>query len=201
MSNHTSQAQQKMRAQAGLGKGCRNQAAFTLVEMMIVVGIMILILSIGIPSIIQSMKKDVMRQAVSDIVEACSHARASAIINGIPAEVRFNPQERTFSVGVASSPDSMGFSSMPFGGGVREESKSAKPATPNFSGTISDQLVIEMLDVNFVEKKDEEDAKVRFFPNGMSDMFTLVLNWPEKGQWRKISVDIVTGLADMEVIR
>jgi len=168
---------------------------------MVVVGIMILILSIGIPTIVQTLKKDVMRQAVSDIVEACSHARATAILSGVPAEVRFNPQERTFAVGLASFPDAMGFSSMPFGGGVQEESRQEKPAVKNFSSTISDQLVVEMLDVNFVEKKDEDEAKVRFFPNGMSDEFTIVLNWPEKGQFRKITVDIVTGLADMEVIR
>jgi hypothetical protein len=150
---------------------------------------------------VQTLKKDLMRQTVSDIVEACSHARAAAILNGIPAEVRFNPQQRTFSIGLASFHDSIGFTSMPFGGGVDQDSKQSKPSVPSFNGTIPEELVIEMLDVNFIERKDEEDAKVRFFPNGMSDEFTIVLNWPAKGQFRKISVDIVTGLADMEVIR
>ena len=66
---------------------------------------------------------------------------------------------------------------------------------------IPEDVVIEMLDVNFQELKDEAAAEVNFYPNGTSDRFTIVLVWPEKNEHQKISLDIITGLAVSEVIR
>src|SRR4029453_18387464 len=56
--------------------------AFTLIEIMIVVAIMGIILATGSPSIYRIWKKEGMRQAVSDVVEVCSNARARAIFSG-----------------------------------------------------------------------------------------------------------------------
>ena len=69
-----------------------------------------------------------------------------------------------------------------------------------FSARLPDELVVEMVDVNLRECKDEEEARVRFYPNGTCDSLTVVLQWRMQ-QWRKISVDMVTGRAEMEVIR
>jgi hypothetical protein len=60
---------------------------------------------------------------------------------------------------------------------------------------ISDDLMIDMIDVNLVEYKDEPEAHVRFFPNGTSDEFTLILH-SAGGEYRKIWLEVVTAIAD-----
>ena len=56
-----------------------------------------------------------------------------------------------------------------------------------------------MVDVNFFEYKDEEEARVRFHPNGTCDELTIVLR-SEKNEFRKISLEATTSLARVETI-
>ncbi len=60
-----------------------------------------------------------------------------------------------------------------------------------------DSTEIEMLDVNLLEYKQAEAARVRFFPNGTSDEMTLILHSTTHNERRKISLEITTGLADV----
>src|SRR6185369_16140895 len=55
---------------------------FTLIEVMMVVGILGMVLVMGMPAFIQAIKRDPLRQAMSDIEEACARARAAAILAG-----------------------------------------------------------------------------------------------------------------------
>ncbi len=157
--------------------------AFTLVEIMIVIGIMGLIMAMGIPSVVNSLRKEGMRKAVGDLTEACSHARANAILSGQTAELIFHPKDRSFSVGAPSGGD---------------EEHPVK--TSGFSATFPENVAIEILGVNFQELQEADEAKVKFFSNGMSDEFTILLR-SDKGEYRKISLETVTGLADVEVVR
>jgi len=68
--------------------------AFTLVEIMLVVGILALIMGMGIPAISHSLKKQGMVKAIDDIESACNEARASAILTGKPAELHFTTADR-----------------------------------------------------------------------------------------------------------
>ena len=43
--------------------------------------------------------------------------------------------------------------------------------------------------------KDEEMARVRFFPNGTCDEMTIVLHSPDNGEWHKIALEVTTSLA------
>ena len=144
-------------------------SAFTLIEIMIVVAIMGLIMAMGIPSLARSMRKEGMRKAVSDMVEACSGARAAAILTGQTADLVIRPQDKTISGGT-------------------------------FSASLPENVGIEILGVNFVEWQDADEARVRFYGNGTSDEFTIVLISDEH-KATKISLEVVTGLADVEVIR
>src|SRR6185369_16125084 len=63
------------------------EKGFTLIEIMMVVGILGMVLVMGMPAFIQSIKKDPLRQAMSDIEEACTRARAAAILRGSPVEL------------------------------------------------------------------------------------------------------------------
>ena len=167
---------------------------------MMVVGIIGLVMAIGIPAFVQTTRKDPMRQAVSDLVEACSNARACAILNGAATEIQFAVKQGSFKVVTGAAAQKPGDPDARLNTKPPEVGKSTS-SVPAFSGQLSESLVVEMLDVNFKEHKDEEHARVRFFPNGTTDEFTIVLRWPEKNQYRKITLDIITGQADMDVIR
>lgn len=182
--------------------GRRGPGAFTMIEIMIVVSIAAMIMAMGVPAIFSALKKDAMRQAVSDVVEACSQARAHAIISGYPTEVVFQPMDYSFSIGMATA-ERAGGGAPGNGGssGFADTASTGGPPPPGFSRQFDEELVLEILSVNLVEFKDEETARVRFFPNGTSDEFTIVLQWPRTHAFRKITLDIITGLADVEVIR
>src|SRR5204863_7776173 len=63
------------------------RAGFTLIEIMMVVGILGMVLAMGMPAFIQSIRKDPLRLAVKDIDDACSKAREAAILRGSPVEL------------------------------------------------------------------------------------------------------------------
>ena len=71
------------------------RAAFTLIEIMIVVAIIGLIAAMGVPSILQSLRKDGMRKALDDVQQALRNARTQAIVSGKNTEVIFHPLERS----------------------------------------------------------------------------------------------------------
>jgi prepilin-type N-terminal cleavage/methylation domain-containing protein len=143
--------------------------AFTLIEIMIVVAIIGIIMAMGVPSIVRTMRKEGMRKAVSDLVEACSEARATAILSGTKTDLVIRPQDRKVSGGT-------------------------------FSATFPDNVWIAILGVNFIQYEEAEEARVHFYPNGTSDEFTIVLK-SNDSEAQKINLEVVTGLANVEVLR
>jgi type II secretion system protein H len=152
------------------GAACATEAAFTLIEIMVVVAIMGIILAAGVPSLYNFFHKEGLRKTTSDIVDTCQSARAAAIMNGSPTDLVFHPREGTCETVSA-------------GGGYGAWAHTAK----------IENCSIEMLDVNLQECKDFDTVKVRFFPNGTCDEMTLVLR-SNKDEWRKISLEITTAL-------
>ena len=72
--------------------------AFTLIELMIVIGIMAIIVATGVPPFVKAMRKEGLRKAVSDVVEGCSHARAQAVLHGAPAELLIRAEDGKIAV-------------------------------------------------------------------------------------------------------
>ncbi len=187
--------------------GPRTLSAFTLIELMVVCAIIGLVMTISIPTIYRHLHPESMQKAVSDVMEACSTARALAILNGAPTELVIHPLDRQIEVvpAASSEPDENRLASPSVSGKEwrMPERSAAKPPSggggggSTFSVRISDAIMIEMVDVNFVEYKDAEIARVRFHPNGTSDEFTIVLHG-DNNEWRKISLEVVTALADVE---
>jgi prepilin-type N-terminal cleavage/methylation domain-containing protein len=170
---------------------------FTLIELMVVVAIMGIVLAMGIPAIHEALHREELTQGVRDVMEACSHARAQAILQDVVAEVRFHPQTGHFEVGAAPrdvSFDTGSGAPRPVPGVAAAPAPEARIGA-GFSAQLSDRLHLEMLDVNFIEFKDAELARVRFYPNGTSDEFTMILH-SDTGEWRKISLEVVTALAE-----
>lgn len=145
------------------------KSAFTLIEVMVVVAVIGIIMAMGIPSIVRGMRKEGMRKASSDLVEACNAARAKAILNGTTADLVVRPFDGTVSGG-------------------------------EFTATFPNNVGIELLWVNFANYLEADSAIVRFYPNGTSDEFTIVLN-SDESKPQKISLEVVTGLAIVEVMQ
>ena len=82
-----------------------SRRAFTLIEMMIVVAIIGLIAAMGVPSILQAVRKGGMSKAISDVKDVLGNARARAIFTGQTTEVIFHPLDK--GVGSTTLPDSV----------------------------------------------------------------------------------------------
>jgi hypothetical protein len=108
-------------------------------------------------------------------------------------ELRIYPQERRIEVGEANS--SHGSAPPP----ADAEPKPAAVGTP-FSAQISDHVSFKMLDVNFIDCLNQDVATVWFYPNGTSDEFNVILV-SDDGEARRITLDIVTALPQVETLR
>ena len=173
---------------------CRESGAgraFTLIEIMIVVGIMGIVMGMSVPIVYKLWRKAPMRQAVKDIVEVCSHARARAIMHGQVTEVVFHPkQNRLEMVGGGGAPH-------PAAGPGGEVLGAPAATGSGLSAQLDSQVMIELLDINMSGAKFEEGdlARVRFYPNGVSDEMRMILF---DGRDRMgIELEITTGLASV----
>lgn len=177
------------------------RSAFTLIEIMIVVGIMGVVLTMGVPIVYKAWHKAPMSQAVSDVVEVCSNARALAILQGRQVDVIFHPREGRFEVG--SSPVTKSVQGPSSAGQPPPVSafstSTGSPPSSGLSARLSDKVQIEMMDINKLphEFRDDEVAHVRFFPNGTCDELTLILV-SDQNERREITLEITTGLASVE---
>lgn len=174
------------------------QQAFTLIEIMVVVGILAIIMSIAIPSVYQQMKKDGMRLAVSDVLEACGQARARAILDGSVCTVTIRvPPNGGINVASAGRPSggsgflAAGAGEMPLsggGGGI-------------FSARFSNHII--KVDATVFEAADhqaENEVVCKFYANGTCDAMRVELV-SDQNEVRVITTDVVTGIADVEVVR
>ena len=115
------------------------------------------------------------------MIEVSSHARARAIMGGGTTMLVFHPLDRRFEIEGASGGE-------------------ADPGSPGSSGTsarLPDDVNIEMLDINLLEYRESDVARVRFFPDGTSDEMTLILRSADN-DWRAISLEITTGRTIVE---
>jgi len=164
-------------------------AAFTLLEIMIVVGIMGILLTMGVPIVYRAWNRAPMAKALSEVIEVCSRARAVAIMQGKPVDLMFYPLEGRFAVAGAAASTERG-PRVPLAGAISGSGD---------SGQLPPEIMIEMLDINKLKHdfRLDETARVRFFPNGTCDELTLIL-LSDRGERREILLEVTTGLASVE---
>ena len=170
------------------------RSGFTLIEIMVVIGILGIVLAMGVPPFVRMMQKDSLRKAVSDLEEACSTARAQAILQGAPSELTLRSTDGQLTV----SPGSRANTGQGAAGGV--PSGDAAPAKASvFSAHLGEDVKVNLVYVNLKNQMEAKECHVHFYPNGTSDEFTIVL---QTGLGvRKISLDCITALVNVEVIR
>lgn len=169
----------------------RARRGFTLIEIMIVITIVAVITTAGIPLMWRALAKDDLARAVNDVMEGCKAARDRAILSGQTHEfvVKENGGLEVVPAPVDRGPGS-GPSPSP-GSGAGELPSGVAAAFPRVLGK---DVMIQLIDVNFRSQMESPEARVRFFSNGTSDEFTVVM--AEKGRQRTVTLDIVTGLPE-----
>jgi type II secretory pathway pseudopilin PulG len=71
---------------------------------MVVVGIMSVILTMGVPIVYKAFHKAAMNKAIADVVEICSNTRRSAILNGQKANLTFQASQGATTIANTSLP-------------------------------------------------------------------------------------------------
>jgi hypothetical protein len=159
------------------------------------------VLTMGVPIVYKAWHKAPMSKAISDIVEVCSHARALAIMQGKEVDVVFHPREGRFEVSspAASAQAQPGTPPGQIPPAPAFPTNSVPSSGSGLSAQLSEKILIEMMDINKLphEFRDDEVARVRFFPNGTCDELTLILV-SDQNERREITLEITTGLANVE---
>ncbi len=159
----------------------RRARAFTLIEMLMVVFIIAIIMAFGIPAFVRAMQKTPIQQAVSDLTEACSHARARAILHGVPVDLVIGESQLTVQ---------------PVGGGT-----DGGVPVANFSVSLPESVAFKELWVNRQNCVElETEGRVRFYPNGTCDELLATL-LSDKNEERAILLEITTGLTRLVIVR
>ena len=158
--------------------------AFTLMELMVVVGILGLVAAMSVPSILQMRREAPMRRAVNDVLEMCERARAGAVLRNTTTALVFHP--RTGQVELE--------------GGDANSALSTRLGQGPVTSTKFDAGVnVEGLGINLKDWTDAEDAPVHFYQNGTCDEMTLILEC--SGEREMITLELTTALPTVTPLR
>ena len=177
--------------------------AFTLIEIMIVVAIIAICMTISVPFVRTAIDGGKgMTRAIKDVQEACSHARAMAILQQTTTELIIHPRDGSFEVGMAGSdtPQHVQMDSPDVRGNnwrTPERSAQKDAGGSGFSSRLPDTVHVEGLGVNGEDWTEDASARVRFYSNGTCDEMSLVLI-DEHNERRNIWLEVVTALPELE---
>lgn len=151
--------------------------AFTLMELMVVVGIIGLVAAMSVPSLLQMRREAPMRRAVNDILEMCERARAGAVLKNTTTTLWFHP--------VAGEVD--------LDGGDANAALSTRMGKGPVTSTKFDPgVTVEGLGINLKDWTLADAAPVHFYENGTCDEMTLILACD--GERQMITLELATAL-------
>ena len=179
-------------------------SAFTLIELMVVMGLVMVIIGIGVPRMVQQ-NRTPLGESLNAVMEACAAARRQAILSGGTAKVTIRGAEEgtgfiiNAGAGVGTpKPASIDDVYTGMEGPADDAPKpSPKPGGGiGFNGRIHDEVAIHFISVNFNDPLDEDQVEIKFYANGTSDEFTIGMRHEFGDQvLRFVQLDSVTGLA------
>jgi Tfp pilus assembly protein FimT len=159
---------------------------------MIVIAIIAIVASAGVPLMTRALNKDQLAKAVNDVLEGCKLARDRAILQNRPYDfvIRSKSEnEWDMNVEPAKIKDAAGAGASSATSAVKE----APSLIGDFPRQFGRDVAFELIYVNLADAMTASEARVRFYPNGTADEFTVVMN--AHGKSRTIKVDIITGAA------
>ena len=179
-------------------------SAFTLIELMVVMGLMMIIIAVGVPRMVQG-NRTPLGESLNAVMEACAAARRQAILSGSTAKVTIRGAEEgtgfLISAGAGGGKPkaaNVADANADLGGFPDETPKpTPKPGGGiGFNGRIHDEVAIHFISVNFNDPLEEDQVEVKFYFNGTSDEFTIGMRHEYGDQvLRFVQLDSVTGLA------
>ena len=159
---------------------------------MIVIGIIAMVMTAGVPMMTRALSKNQLAKGVNDVLEGCKLARDRAILQNRPYDfVIRNRSETEAEMTVEPAKVRTGTAAAAASAGAG--SKQVGSLVGDFPRPLGHDVAIELIYVNMVDHMDASEARVRFYPNGTSDEFTVILAF--QGKRRTIKVDIITGAA------
>jgi prepilin-type N-terminal cleavage/methylation domain-containing protein len=180
---------------------------FTLIELLVVVALIGVFVTISLPPMFYALKKSPIRQASSDLAEACQRARMLAIVKGRTAELVINAQDGSLATQLSSeTPALLGsVATDPFG--EPESLPTSAPAaastsleTRPFTARLPESIAFKELLINRRDVMEYAEARVRFHPNGTCDELYAVL-LSESNEERVVRLELSTGRETVDVIR
>jgi len=170
-------------------------AAFTLVEMLIVMFVVGLVASISLPFFVKTFGKSPIAQATSDIMDGLKHARDMAVLNATPTMFTINFETGSMSVSQAAASANTTYINAE---NTRRSSTGGGGAS--FSAILSPELMVDAAQHNLdPEAETKQSVSVLFQPNSTADLFQIVLKAMDgSGEQRLIKLDMITGKARME---
>lgn len=166
--------------------------AFTLVELLVAIAIGLIILGLAVP-VLREIKRPPLTQATKDLLDACVHARARAIMEGRPTQLVI--RDGGASIAVEAAPEGVVGATNGVSIALADPDGPATGGRPTFTRTIDDRdVAFEAVNVNQRSFMDSPATAVRFFPNGTADEFEVVVAW-RRSEARRITIEPMTGLA------
>lgn len=170
----------KIERQAAVG----GAGAFTLLELMVVVGIIGLVAAMSVPSILQMRREAPMRRAINDMLEMCERARAGAVLKDTTTTLWFQPH--TGQVELA-------------GGDANSALSTRLGQGPVMATKFDPGVTVEGLGINLKDWTDAENAPVHFYSNGTCDEMTLILACA--GEREMITLELATALPTVKSLQ
>ena len=159
-------------------------AAFTLMELMVVVAIIGLVGAMSVPSILQMRREGPMRKAVNDFMELCDRARAGAVLKDTTTAIVFHPGAGEIDLE---------------GGDANQALTSRLGQKPIMSSHLDPSVSIEGLGINLKDWTQAETAPVHFYENGTCDEMTLIFLCG--GQREMITLELATALPTVKQLQ
>ena len=159
-------------------------AAFTLMEIMVVVAIFGLIAAMAVPSILQMRHEAPMRKAVNDVLELCERARAGAVLKETKTQLVFHPHDHEIDLE---------------GGDSNQALTTRLGQKPITSAHLDPSVDIQALQISLENCTDLEQSQVNFYDNGTCDEMTMILSC--EGQRVMVSLELTTALASIKQLQ
>ena len=179
-------------------RNCR-VAAFTLIELMVVMAIMVISLAVAIPNL-RGIHRSPIAQATKDFLDAAREARNRAVMLGRPMQLVILADRDQTRLLIEPAPLGVLGATNGVNSAGLEARESATWDGPKLAGsyTLPGEVAFRKLVVNGRDYISVSDATaIRFYPNGTADQSVSELQWLRR-EVRRFTVEVMTGYVDVQ---